>query len=112
MYIHTVSLLFLVHVALQASLLITGSGISPGNNATLDCTVRSDNNFMADIQWVGPNGTVLQDGTSVTSLTQSFMPFEISNYGDYTCVATVTSSDFPGVTSTFSSTVPLRRKLL
>ena len=102
--------MFSLSVALQAFLSVTGN-ISLGSDSTLDCTISSPiQNLNSDMQWIGPDGTVLQDVDSVTSLRQSFTPFQTSDLGDYTCISTISSPDFPGVTSTVSSTVTINRK--
>lgn len=59
---------------------------------------------MADIQWVGPNGTVLKDPCACICdpLTQSFTMVTM----------VITHGDFPGVTTTLLNTLLLRHKYL
>lgn len=64
------------------------------------------------IQWIGPNGTVLeQSGPNAQSLDLDFEPFELSDIGDYTCTAQVSSPNLPpGITTFFSRTISISCK--
>ncbi len=89
---------------IQANLAVTGT------DATLTCTASSTTatNFSSDLQWIGPDGSVLSQMSSTNSLVLELTP--IAEFGDYVCVATLTSPDRPGFTSTVSATLPIDRK--
>ncbi len=91
---------------MQTSVVVTGS------DASLTCTansITSPTNFNANLQWVGPDGSVLRQMDAVTSLVLELTP--VTDFGDYVCVATLTSPMFPGITSTVSAVASVNGKL-
>ncbi len=83
-----------------------------GNAVTLTCTasIQASSNFNANLQWLGPDGSVLRQMTGTPTLDLVLAP--VTDFGDYTCVATVTSTDFPGVEATLSATSTISRENL
>ncbi len=87
--------------SIQANSAVTGT------DASLTCTASSTttSNFNSNLQWIGPDGSVLSQMSGTNSLVLELSP--IAEFGDYVCVATLTSPDFPGITSTVSATLPI-----
>ena len=89
--------------ALQTGISFMGDppGIDLGENFTANCIVMT--NPMADatanITWRRPDGTIaveqsIMSPTATVPLT--FQPFEASDFGEYSCSATITSPQLPG----------------
>ena len=106
-----------IYAALQAQIMttVTPSNIVINRDAQFTCDITSANpdiDVEATIQWLGPNGTVLaESGPNDNSLDLDFEPFRLSDVGDYTCTAKVSSPDLPSsIMSVISRTISFTRK--
>ena len=69
----------------------------------------------ANITWQGPNGTVvasqsIMSPTATASL--MFQPFEASDFGEYSCSATITSPQLPGTVTRIGRSLGILGTLL
>lgn len=80
-----------------------------GTDVTLTCTagIAVSSNFNANLQWLGPDGSVLRQMMGTPTLDLELAP--VTEFGEYTCVATLSSPDFPGTEATVSAISSITR---
>ncbi len=88
-----------IHTALTARLELSTSPLTLGMDGSITCAVTSDDtdNLQSTIQLVDPGRNIIMEANDSNSITFIFNPFTMSDIGEYECIATVTSPDFPNV---------------
>lgn len=72
------------------------TGITAGENFTLECSVKGAGDFLTQIKWLNLENTtgISTQNQDRTSIQLHFIPLQASHSGVYTCQATVGNNTF------------------